>query len=206
MTPSAVGQRRPRHPLAALVRRAFRVSKAICPGSFDPITLGHVDIIERAAKTCDEVIVAVAINDAKQPLFDREERVRMIREACAHLKNVSADSFRGLMVDYAEEQGARVVVKGLRAVSDFESELQMALMNRNLNVNVETLFVMTSAETAVGKDPTWAGLGPPPSARTHARRAPGSAASARSALSSARPRTGRRRGRTDRSTAAATLV
>jgi len=129
-----------------LVRRASRVSKAICPGSFDPITLGHVDIIERAAKTFDEVVVAVAINETKQPLFDREARVRMIREACAHLKNVSADSFCGLMVDYAEAQGARVIVKGLRAVSDFESELQMALMNRNLNANVETLFVMTSAE------------------------------------------------------------
>jgi len=122
------------------------LSKAICPGSFDPITLGHVDIIERTARIFDEVIVAVAINDAKQPMFNQEERVRMIAEACAHLPNVRADSFSNLLVDYAEEQGATVIVKGLRAVSDFEAELQMALMNRNLNPRLEALFIMTNAE------------------------------------------------------------
>lgn len=122
------------------------MSKAICPGSFDPITLGHVDIIERAARIFDDVIVAVAINDAKQPMFNRRERVQMIAEACAHLPNVRADSFSNLLVDYAHQQGATVIVKGLRAVSDFEAELQMALMNRNLNPRIEALFIMTSAE------------------------------------------------------------
>jgi len=122
------------------------VPKAVCPGSFDPITLGHLDIIERAAKIFDEVIVAVAINEAKQPLFAREERVQMIRGACAHLDNVQADSFSNLLVDYAESVGATAIVKGLRAVSDFEAELQMALMNRNLNPRVETMFVMTRGE------------------------------------------------------------
>ena len=120
--------------------------KAIYPGSFDPVTSGHLDIAERAAIVFDEVVVAVAVNMEKQPLFSVEERVQLLREACGHLDNVQVDCFEGLTVDYAERQGAKVVIRSLRAVSDFESELQMALMNKRLNDRVETLFMMTSAE------------------------------------------------------------
>ena len=120
--------------------------KAIYPGSFDPVTSGHLDIIERARSVFDEVVVAVAVNMEKEPLFSVEERVALLREACGHLDNVQVDCFEGLTVDYAEQQGAKVLIRSLRAVSDFESELQMALMNKRLNDNVETLFMMTSAE------------------------------------------------------------
>ncbi len=120
--------------------------RAVYPGSFDPVTSGHLDIIERAANVFDGVVVAVAVNMEKKPLFTVEERVEMLRSACGHLRNVQVDYFGGLLVDYVEKQQARVVVKGLRAISDFEFELQMALMNKRLNENVETLFMMTSAE------------------------------------------------------------
>ncbi|MCE5200219.1 MAG: pantetheine-phosphate adenylyltransferase [Armatimonadota bacterium] len=120
--------------------------KAIYPGSFDPVTSGHLDIIERAASVFDELVVAVAINRRKTPLFSVPERMQFLREACGHLSNVTVDYFHGLTVDYAETQGARVVIKGLRAISDFESEFQQALMNKRLNNNVETLFMMTSPE------------------------------------------------------------
>lgn len=120
--------------------------KAIYPGSFDPVTSGHLDILERARSVFDEVVVAVAVNMEKEPLFSVEERVALLREACGHLDNVQVDCFEGLTVDYAEQQGAKVLIRSLRAVSDFESELQMALMNKRLNDNVETLFMMTSAE------------------------------------------------------------
>ena len=105
-----------------------------------------MDIIERARSVFDEVVVAVAVNMEKEPLFSVEERVALLREACGHLDNVQVDCFEGLTVDYAEQQGAKVLIRSLRAVSDFESELQMALMNKRLNDNVETLFMMTSAE------------------------------------------------------------
>ena len=116
------------------------------PGSFDPVTNGHVDIIARAAGMFDAVLVAVARNRSKTSLFTMEERLEMLQEACAPYPNVSIDAFEGLLVEYAVRQEATVVVKGLRAVSDFEYELQMALMNRRLNPAVETVFLMTGAE------------------------------------------------------------
>ena len=122
------------------------MAKAIVPGSFDPVTNGHLDIIERAAKLFENVTVAVAINSGKTPLFTMEERIQMGREEVGHLPNVEVDSFTGLLVDYAESRGASVIVKGLRAVMDFEYELQMALMNRRQRAEVETVFMMTGTE------------------------------------------------------------
>jgi len=116
--------------------------KAVVPGSFDPVTSGHIDVIERAARVFGEVIVAVAPNLSKRTLFTVEERVQMLREATSHLPNVRVDAFEGLLVDYVQSLGANVIVKGLRAVSDFEFEFQMALMNRNLNPGVETVFMI----------------------------------------------------------------
>jgi pantetheine-phosphate adenylyltransferase len=120
--------------------------KAVCPGSFDPVTGGHIDVIERAARVFGEVIVAVAPNPSKQPLFTVEERIEMLRDATSHIPNVRVDAFEGLLVEYVQSQDATVIVKGLRAVSDFEIEFQMALMNRNLAPGVETVFMMTGAE------------------------------------------------------------
>lgn len=119
---------------------------AIYPGSFDPITNGHVDIIERAAKLFDRLVVAVAVNEEKHPLFTLEEREQQIREACGHLTNVRVTRFEGLLVNFAHAEGASAVVRGLRAVSDFEFEFQLAQMNKNLAPEVETLFVMTSTD------------------------------------------------------------
>ncbi|CEK14667.1 Phosphopantetheine adenylyltransferase [Chthonomonas calidirosea] len=118
---------------------------ALVPGSFDPVTNGHLDIIQRAVELFDEVRVVVARNSSKTPLFTVEERLEMLREVCAPLARVSVDSFEGLLVNYALECGATVIVKGLRFVSDFEYELQMALMNRRLNSAIETVFLPTSA-------------------------------------------------------------
>lgn len=118
---------------------------AVCPGSFDPITYGHLDIIERAAARFDEVVVAVLQNTAKRALFSLEDRVRLIEETSSHLDNVTVDTFEGLLVDFSKAHGIRVIVKGLRAVSDFEYELQMAQMNRRLG-DVETLFMPTAPE------------------------------------------------------------
>lgn len=115
--------------------------RAIYPGSFDPITLGHLDIIERSAKLFDEVIVALLLNMEKQPMFSTEERVEMIRQIIP-LSNVRVGTFEGLLVHYAVEQEAQFVVRGIRAISDYEYELQMALMNRRLEPNVETVFLM----------------------------------------------------------------
>jgi pantetheine-phosphate adenylyltransferase len=115
---------------------------AICPGSFDPITNGHLDVIQRAARIFDRVIVAVAASEEKGPMFSLAERLDLVRRTVAHLPNVEADSFRGLLVDYVGQRGGQAVVRGLRAVSDFEFEFQLALMNRKLNEQVETLFMM----------------------------------------------------------------
>lgn len=121
------------------------MTRAVYPGSFDPMTLGHLDIVKRSAQLFDEVIVAVLINSAKSPLFQVEEKVALLKEATETMSNVKIDSFEGLLVDFVEENDVDVIVKGLRAVSDFESELQMAAMNRNLN-HVETVFMMTATE------------------------------------------------------------
>ena len=119
---------------------------AVYPGSFDPITLGHLDIIERASSLFDRVVVAVLVNKNKTPMFTIEERKEMIREATQHLDNVIVDSFEGLLVDFVKVNGFDVVIKGLRAVSDFEAEFQMASMNRVLMPDIETVFMMTSSQ------------------------------------------------------------
>ncbi len=119
---------------------------AICPGSFDPVTIGHLDIINRASKIFDRVVVAVLHNPRKSAVFTDTERVEMLEEVVGHLQNVEVISHYGLLADLAEEIGATVIVKGLRAVSDFEYEFQMALANRKLNPEVETMFLTTSAE------------------------------------------------------------
>jgi pantetheine-phosphate adenylyltransferase len=115
---------------------------AIYPGSFDPITFGHIDIIKRATMIFDEILVAVALNLNKAPLFNEEERVIMISECVKEMPNVRVDSFNGLLVDYASEKNAQAVIRGLRAVSDFEYELQMALVNRKLDENLIMVFLM----------------------------------------------------------------
>jgi pantetheine-phosphate adenylyltransferase len=114
--------------------------RAVCPGSFDPITNGHLDIIERASKLFDEVVIVVGVNNSKNRLFEPDERLEMIRESTAGLTNVSVDVFRGLLVDFCRAHGIQVIVKGLRAVSDFDYELQMGQMNRSL-AEVDTLFM-----------------------------------------------------------------
>jgi pantetheine-phosphate adenylyltransferase len=115
---------------------------AIYPGSFDPLTMGHVDIIQRGSRFFDRIVVAVLINVDKSPLFTVHERVDIAREVFQGRPNVEVDTFDGLLVDYARRKNASVIVRGLRAVSDFEYELQMALMNRRLNPDVETIFLM----------------------------------------------------------------
>ncbi len=115
---------------------------AIYPGSFDPITNGHLDVIQRAARLFDRVIVAVAVNESKTPLFTRERRTELTRLSVTHLDNVEVDTFTGLLVDYAQSKGGSAIVRGLRAVSDFEFEFQLALMNRKLHEGIETIFMM----------------------------------------------------------------
>jgi pantetheine-phosphate adenylyltransferase len=117
----------------------------VCPGSFDPVTNGHVDVINRAAALYDELVVAVLVNPGKAGFFSVEERMELIRASVAHLPNVTVDSFQGLLVDYCRARDIPVIVKGLRAVSDFEYELQMAQMNRELAA-VDTLFVPTAPQ------------------------------------------------------------
>jgi pantetheine-phosphate adenylyltransferase len=118
---------------------------ALCPGTFDPVTNGHLDIIERAAGRFDALVVGVLDNPAKRPLFGVEERVSLLKEVTQHLANVEVDAFSGLLVEYAARRGADVVVKGLRAVTDFEYEIQMAQMNHSL-AGVETLFMTTAPQ------------------------------------------------------------
>jgi pantetheine-phosphate adenylyltransferase len=119
------------------------VRRAVCPGSFDPVTNGHLDIVSRASKLFDEVVVAVLINKSKQGLFTVDERMDMLREVCAEFPNVKIDAFHGLLVNFCRERDIVAIVKGLRAVSDFDYELQMAQMNSSL-APVETVFVPTS--------------------------------------------------------------
>jgi pantetheine-phosphate adenylyltransferase len=121
------------------------VRRAACPGSFDPVTNGHIDIISRAAALFDEVVVAVGVNKSKNRLFSPEERIEMLEEACAGFDNVSVASFDGLLTDFCKEHDVVAIVKGLRAVSDFDYELQMAQMNSSL-ADIETVFVPTSPE------------------------------------------------------------
>jgi pantetheine-phosphate adenylyltransferase len=121
----------------------FRVMRTVVyPGSFDPLTNGHLDLVQRAAKLFDRVIVAVAKSESKTPLFTLEERLAMVTSGVAHLPNVEADAFEGLLVKYVEGRSAQAVIRGLRAVSDFEFEFQLALMNRKLSDRVETIFMM----------------------------------------------------------------
>ena len=119
---------------------------AIYPGSFDPITLGHLDIITRGSKLYEQVIVVVSRNPSKNPLFTVEERLAQIRKTTHHLNNVKADSFDGLTVTYAEQKGAKVLIRGLRVLSDFEKELQMSHTNKTLSADIETVFLATSTE------------------------------------------------------------
>ena|SRR5947207_3021393 len=114
----------------------------IYPGSFDPLTNGHLDVIQRATKLFDSVIVAVARSESKHPLFTLEEREEMVRHAVRHWPHVEADAFDGLLIEYVERRSAHAVIRGLRAVSDFEFEFQLALMNRKLNESIETIFMM----------------------------------------------------------------
>jgi pantetheine-phosphate adenylyltransferase len=124
--------------------------RALCPGSFDPPTNGHIDVVERASRHFDGVVVAVVANPSKQPLFSADERVEMLRDALAHLENVEVDSFDGLLVDFARAKDLDLVVKGLRAMSDFEYELQMADMNAALAPGLDTFFITAK--------PAWAFL------------------------------------------------
>lgn len=121
---------------------------AVCPGSFDPVTLGHLDIITRASRIFDKVIVAVPVNPSKSASFSVEERLALLRIVLDHekLQNVELDGVKGLLADYARDKGAMAIVKGLRALSDFEYEFQMALTNKKLNAELETMFLATSAE------------------------------------------------------------
>lgn len=119
---------------------------AVCPGSFDPVTVGHLDIIRRASQMFEKVIVVVMTNAAKSPSFSAAERVDMIRQTTTDLSNVEVDFYDGLLADYAKTKKAKAIVKGLRAMSDFEYEFQMALTNKKLNPDVETVFLTTKAE------------------------------------------------------------
>jgi pantetheine-phosphate adenylyltransferase len=123
------------------------VTKAVCPGSFDPVTRGHLDVVARAAGVFDELVVAVLVNEQKSTLFTLEERLDFVTRSTAHLPNVTVEAFTGLLVDFCRDRGAAVIVKGLRAGGDFEYELPMAQMNRHLS-GVETVFLAASADQA----------------------------------------------------------
>ncbi|MDD4202898.1 MAG: pantetheine-phosphate adenylyltransferase [Candidatus Omnitrophica bacterium] len=120
-------------------------TKVIYPGTFDPITNGHIDIIERASRIYDKVIVSVAENDPKKPMFSVQERVDMVSKAVSNMDRVTVESFKGLLIDYVRSKKVRVVVRGLRMISDFEYEFQMALMNRKIAPDIETIFMMPKA-------------------------------------------------------------
>ena len=130
------------HGIPAQACYAAAMRTVIYPGSFDPFTNGHHDLVQRATKLFDQVIVAVAKNEGKNPLFTLEERLKQVQQATKGLPNVTCDAFDGLLVDYVEQRGGQAVLRGLRAVSDFEFEFQLALMNRKLNERIETIFMM----------------------------------------------------------------
>ncbi len=119
---------------------------AVCPGSFDPVTNGHVDIFERSAKLVDKLIVAVFVNPSKNPMFSMEERVELLRESTKHLKNVEVDSFGGLLNEYVRSHNSNLIIRGLRAFNDFEHEFQRALLIKSIDPDIETAFIMTSSE------------------------------------------------------------
>ncbi len=122
------------------------MQKAIYPGSFDPVTNGHVDIIQRAAAMVDELVVGVLINSSKKPLFSMEERVAMLKEVTKDISNVTVKSFEGLLIDFAREEDAKIIIRGLRAVSDYEFELQLAQSNKAVYPAVDTVFLVTSSK------------------------------------------------------------
>lgn len=124
------------------------MKRAIYPGSFDPVTFGHIDMIERSAKIVDELVVAILNNSAKNPLFSVEERVSMLKETAGHVPNVRITFFDGLLIDYAKKIEATIIIRGLRAVTDFEYELQIAQTNRIVNSGIDTIFLTTSLEYA----------------------------------------------------------
>lgn len=126
--------------------RAHERVVAIYPGSFDPITSGHLDVIARGSRLCDGLIVAILRNESKSPLFSVEERMDMLREVTAPYSNVQIDCFDGLLADYATGKGARLILRGIRAISDYEHELQMALMNRRLQPDLETVFLLAGEQ------------------------------------------------------------
>ena len=130
------------------MQRGEQMKRAIYPGSFDPVTFGHIDMIERSAKIVDELVVAILVNSAKNPLFSVEERVSMLREITGHVPNIKITSFHGLLIDYARKVDASIIVRGLRAVTDFEYELQIAQTNRIVDDRVDTVFLTTSLEYA----------------------------------------------------------
>jgi pantetheine-phosphate adenylyltransferase len=132
--------------IGAFLCEFSQMRRAIYPGSFDPITNGHLDVIERARKLFDEVVVAVAHNDEKQPLFSLTDRLDLLRETAGKIDNVRIAEFEGLLVEFARNEEAGIVIRGLRAISDFEFEFQMALMNRKLDFAVETIFLMPKEE------------------------------------------------------------
>ena len=124
------------------------MTTAIYPGSFDPITNGHIDVLRRASKLFDDVIIAVLENPSKNPTFSVNDRIKLIKDSILDLKNVKVDAFKGLTVDYARQKKAKVLIRGLRAVSDFEHEMQMAQMNKNLYPDLETIFLVPSVENS----------------------------------------------------------
>jgi len=124
------------------------MKRAVYPGSFDPITNGHLDIIKRASEIFDEVIVGVLVNPDKNGLFDINDRVNLIKKTTSDISNVKVESFNGLLIDYMRKSNANIIVKGLRAISDFEYEFQMALLNSKLDSSIETVFLMTSEKNS----------------------------------------------------------
>jgi pantetheine-phosphate adenylyltransferase len=144
---SSVRKKRREKPMEKVKEfRSHKKMKAVYPGSFDPITLGHLDLIQRSCQMFESVIVLVAVNSSKNYLFSTEERIKMIQKSVTHLKNIEIDSFEGLTVNYARKRNAQTLIRGLRAVSDFEKELQMAHTNKSICNEVETIFLATSTE------------------------------------------------------------